>query len=327
MSMPPKLVSCLVNPLACHELEIKLEKTEHPKNIAVIGAGPSGMAFSVYASGRGHKVTLYDGADEIGGQLNLAKIVPGKEEFFETLRYYKRMIEKNGVKLFLNTIVKPSMLNHENYDEIIIATGVSPRIPEIDGINHEKVLSYIDVLKGANVGQKVAIIGAGGIGFDVAEFLSHQGKSNSLDIPSYMKAWGVDMTLQARSAIEGVKPEITPSSSEIYLLQRKNTKLGKTLAKTVGWIHRLELRKKKINMLPGCNYQKIDDEGLHITVNDEKIILDVDHIIICSGQESERSLMDQLECENIHLIGGADVATELDAKRAIDQACRLADKI
>jgi 2,4-dienoyl-CoA reductase (NADPH2) len=189
------------------------------------------------------------------------------------------------------------------------------------------VLSYIDVLTGANVGKKVAIIGAGGIGFDVAEYLSHQGKSNSLNIPSFMKAWGVDMTLKARSAIEGIKAEITPSSSEIYLLQRKNTKLGKTLAKTAGWIHRLELRKKKINMIPGCDYQKIDNEGLHIIVNNEKKILDVDHIVICSGQEPERSLMKQLKCEKVHLIGGADVATELDAKRAIDQACRLADKI
>ncbi len=327
MSMPPKLVSCLVNPLACHELEIKLEKTTLPKNIAVIGAGPSGMAFSVYASGRGHTVTLYDGADDMGGQLNLAKMVPGKEEFYETLRYYKRMIEKNGVNLVLNTMVTPSMLNQENYDEIIIATGVSPRIPDIKGINHEKVRSYIDVLTGANVGKKVAIIGAGGIGFDVAEYLSHQGKSNSLNIPSFMKAWGVDMTLKARSAIEGIKAEFAPSAREIYLLQRKNTKLGKTLPKTAGWIHRLELRKKKINMIPGCDYQKIDNEGLHIIVNNEKKILDVDHIVICSGQEPERSLMKQLKCEKVHLIGGADVATELDAKRAIDQACRLADKI
>ena len=327
MSMPPKLVSCLVNPLACHETEIKLTKTDNPKHIAVVGAGTSGMAFAVYASGRGHTVTLFDAAREIGGQLNLAKKVPGKEEFYETLRYYKRMIEKNKVNLVLNTKVSPSMLNEGRYDEIVLATGVTPRIPEIDGIHHNKVLTYIDVLKGAKVGYKVAIIGAGGIGFDVAEYLSHHGKSNSLDIPSFMKAWGVDMTLKARSAIEGIKPELAPSVREIFLLQRKETKLGKTLAKTAGWIHRLELRKKKINMMPGCHYIKIDDEGLHISVGDKTKILDIDHVVICSGQKSERSLMDDLNCNNVHLIGGADVAAELDAKRAIDQACRLADSI
>ena len=327
MSIPPKLVSCLVNPLACHETEIKLEKTNNPKNIAVVGAGPSGMAFAVYASGRGHKVTLFDAADEIGGQLNLAKKVPGKEEFYETLSYYQRMIEINGVTIKLNTKVTADMLNEESYDEIVLATGVTPITPEIEGINHKKVLTYTDVLKGAEVGDKVAIIGAGGIGFDVAEYLSHQGISNSLDIPAYMKAWGVDMTLKARSAIEGIKPEFAPSAREIFLLQRKETKLGKTLAKTAGWIYRLELRKKKINMLPGCHYQKIDNDGLHISIADETKTLIVDHIIICSGQKSERSLMDHLTCDNVHLIGGADLAAELDAKRAIDQACRLANII
>lgn len=326
-TMSGQPVSCLVNPLACKEFFLKLEPTKSPKKIAVVGAGPAGMAFSVYAAGRGHDVTLYDAADKIGGQLNLAKKIPGKEEFHDMLRYYARQIELNNVTLKLNTMVTAQILNAGTYDEIVLATGVDPRIPDIDGVDGDNVLSYPDVLEGAKVGKSVAIIGAGGIGFDIAEFLSHKGESTSLNILAFMKAWGVDMDLEARGGIEGMVPEFEKSPREVFLLQRRETGVGKTLAKTVGWIHRTELKKKGVHMIPGCTYRKIDKDGLHITVDGQDQLLKVDNIIICSGQEPRRALLDQIDHTNVHLIGGADVAAELDAKRAIDQACQLAIKL
>ena len=320
-------VSCLVNPLACAETFIKLEPTTSPKKIAVVGAGPGGMAFAVYAAERGHNITLFDAASEIGGQLNIAKKVPGKEEFYPMIKYFNRQLELKGVDVRLNSFVTKEMLDDGGFDEVVIATGVTPRTPEIDGVENSNVLTYYDVLNGATVGNSVAIIGAGGIGFDIAEFLSHKGESTSLNIEAFMKAWGVDMTLKARSGIEGVKQEFEKSSRKIHLLQRKETKVGKTLAKTVGWIHRTELRKKGVNMVSGVTYRKIDNEGLHITVSGEGHLLKVDNIILCSGQNTNRALYNELDNDKVHLIGGADEAVELDAKRAIKQACLLAIKI
>lgn len=320
-------VSCLVNPMACEESKFKMEMVSTPKSIAVIGAGPGGMAFAVYAAKRGHKVSLFDSASEIGGQLNMAKKVPGKEEFYDMIKYYQRQLELNNVDIHLNKTVDAEMLNAGNFDEIILATGVKPRVPEIEGLNNDKVLTYIDVLNGAEVGEKVAIIGAGGIGFDVAEFLTSSGESHSLNIPSFMKSWGVDMTLNARGGIEGIMPEITKSSKEVYLLQRRDSGVGKSLAKTVGWIHRTELKKKGVHMLPSCTYRKIDDDGLHVTIGDEDKLLNVDNVILCAGQVSHDELKDQIVDKNVHLIGGADFAAELDAKRAIYQACELAHNI
>ncbi|MCC3862558.1 NADPH-dependent 2,4-dienoyl-CoA reductase [Emcibacteraceae bacterium Y4] len=322
-----KPVSCLVNPLACAESYLKITPTETPKNIAVVGAGPGGMAFAVYAAMRGHHVTLFDKADKIGGQLNMAKKVPGKEEFYDMIKYYERQLEIHNVDVKLGTHIDGEVIKNGDFNEIILATGVKPRIPDIPGLDHEKVLTYIDVLNGTHVGDKIAIIGAGGIGFDVAEFLSHSGERTSQNIGAYMKAWGVDMALDARGGIEGVEAKFPKSKREIYLLQRSETGVGKKLAKTVGWIHRTELKKKGVHMVPGCEYQKINDDGLHVTMNGEQQILDVDHIIICAGQEPERSLQNDNPDLNVHLIGGADVAAELDAKRAINQACKLALEI
>ena len=273
---------------------------------------------------RGHQVTLFDAANEIGGQFNIAKQIPGKEEFFETIRYFGKMIEKNGVTLKLNTRVTASDFEGDAFDEVILATGIKPRTPEIEGVDHPKVLSYIDVIKNkVPVGKKVAVIGAGGIGFDVSEFLAHQGTATSQDIPAFMKEWGVDMTLQSRGGIEGVQAEVTASPREIYLLQRKKSKVGAKLGKTTGWIHRTGLNNKGVNMMPACSYEKIDDLGLHIDIAGEKKVLEVDNIILCAGQEPLRDLVEGLS-KPYHLIGGADIAAELDAKRAINQGTRLA---
>ena len=325
-----KLTSCLVNPRACHETEViisDLDSSAAKKKLAVIGAGPAGLAFATTAAGRGHEVTLFDSASEIGGQFNIAKQVPGKEEFYETIRYFGKQIELTGVNLQLNTPVTADDLNAGDFDEVILATGIAPRMPAIEGIEHNKVLSYLDVLKHKKpVGKKVAVIGAGGIGFDVSEYLCHQGESISQNIPAFMKEWGVDMTLQARSGIEGVEAEITPSAREVYLLQRKKTKVGAQLGKTTGWIHRTGLKNKGVVMMPSCTYEKIDDQGLHITVDGSEQILDVDNVVICAGQDPMRDLVEGLNKPH-HLIGGADVAAELDAKRAIDQGTRLAATI
>ncbi|MAZ87679.1 MAG: NADPH-dependent 2,4-dienoyl-CoA reductase [Cellvibrionaceae bacterium] len=322
-----KMTSCLVNPRACFETELNLVPTTNVKKLAVIGAGPAGLAFATSAAERGHQVTLFDAADEIGGQFNVAKQVPGKEEFYETLRYFGRRIEQTGVKLELNTRVSVEQLNNGDYDEVILATGINPRVPPIPGVEHEKVLGYLDVLKGKKpVGKKVAVIGAGGIGFDVSEYLSHEGEATSQNIEAFMKEWGVDMSLKARGGIEGVEAQVPESPREVFLLQRKQSKVGGGLGKTTGWIHRTGLINKGIKMIPGCEYLKIDDEGLHIRVGEETRTLDVDNIILCAGQESQRELVDGLSKPH-HLIGGADLASELDAKRAIDQGTRLAAEI
>lgn len=325
-----KLTSCLVNPRACHETEViitDLAANDTKKKLAVIGAGPAGLAFATTAAGRGHDVTLFDSASEIGGQFNVAKQVPGKEEFYETIRYFGKQIELTGVNLKLNTPVTAADLNAGDFDEVILATGIAPRLPEIEGIEHSKVLNYLDVLKHKQpVGKKVAVIGAGGIGFDVSEYLCHEGEATSQNIPAFMKEWGVDMTLEARGGIEGIEAAVAPSAREVFLLQRKTSKVGAKLGKTTGWIHRTGLKNKGVTMIPGCSYDKIDDQGLHITVGDNQQVLDVDNVIICAGQDPLRALVEGLNKPH-HLIGGADVAAELDAKRAIDQGTRLAAKM
>ena len=321
-----KQASCLVNPRACNETELNLIATDSPKKLAVIGAGPAGLAFATSAAQRGHKVTLFDAGDQIGGQFNIAKQVPGKEEFYETLRYFSRQIELTGVELKLNTRIDAQTLNTSDFDQVIIATGIAPRKPAIDGVDHAKVLNYLDVINGAEVGTKVAVIGAGGIGFDISEFLSHAGPKASQNIDIFMKEWGVDTELAARGGIEGVKPEFAPSPREIYLLQRKTSKVGAGLGKTTGWAHSAGLRKRGVQMIAGCEYHKIDDAGLHLSISGKEQLLEVDNVIICAGQDPLRELTEGLD-KPFELIGGADVAAELDAKRAIDQGTRLAAEI
>jgi 2,4-dienoyl-CoA reductase (NADPH2) len=323
-----KMTSCLVNPRACHETELIIEPlTSTAKKLAVIGAGPAGMAFATTAAGRGHRVTLFDAANEIGGQFNIAKQIPGKEEFNETLRYFNKQIELTGVELKLNTRVTADDLNNSDFDEVIIATGITPRVPAIDGVDHPKVLNYLDVIKHRKpVGKKVAVIGAGGIGFDVAEFLTHSGESTSQNIPAFMKEWGIDMTFHARSGIEGINAEVPPSPRKVYLLQRKAKKVGASLGKTTGWAHRLGLINREVEMIPGCEYKKIDEQGLHVSIAGEDKLLEVDNVILCAGQTPLRELSENL-AKTFHLIGGADIASELDAKRAIDQGTRLAASI
>ena len=323
-----KQATCLVNPRAGFETELNYHKAEFVKKVAVVGAGPAGMAAATVAANRGHQVTLFEKEDKIGGQFNMAKKIPGKEEFNETLRYYNKQIELSGVDLQLNRTVRAEDL--VDFDEIILATGISPRIPDIPGIEHEKVVNYIDVLKHEKtIGQKVAIIGAGGIGFDVAEFLTHEGEPESLNIVQFMKEWGVDMTNEVRGGIEGIQPDFDRSPREVYLIQRRKGKLGANLGKTTGWIHRTNLNKRKVTMISSATYDKIDDQGLHVTSNGKSMVLDVDHVIICAGQLPYRDLLEPLNNagKTVHLIGGADVAAELDAKRAIDQGSRLAAEL
>ncbi len=322
-----KLTSCLVNPRACHETELTIEETQSPKSLAVVGAGPAGLAFAVTAAERGHRVTLFESEAQVGGQFNVAKKIPGKEEFYETIRYFERQLELKNVDVKLNTRVTSAELNSGGFDAVVLATGVTPRVPAIDGIEHAKVLGYLDVLKHDKpVGKRVAVIGAGGIGFDVCEFLSHEGEATSQNIEAFMKEWGVDMTLTARGGIEGMKAEPGTSPREIYLLQRKTSKVGAGLGKTTGWIHRSGLKNRGVKMLGGCSYTKIDDEGLHLSIAGEDQVLAVDTVVICAGQEPLRALVDGLDVPH-HLIGGADLAKELDAKRAIDQGMRLAAEL
>ncbi len=323
-----KQASCLVNPRACYETELNYRPATHKKKIAVVGAGPAGLAFATVAAERGHEVHLYEAAAEIGGQFNLAKRIPGKEEFYETIRYFNKKIEKSKVKLYLNTYVSAELIKSQGFDEIVLATGVNPRAINLPGIDHPKVFSYLQVLRGEKeVGKSVAIIGAGGIGFDVAEFLAQKGPSESLHVQAFMQEWGVDMNYENRGGLK--MPDVAPPAREIYLLQRTKGKPGARLGKTTGWIHRSSLKHKKVQMLAGVTYEKIDDRGLHIRIEDQPQLLEVQHIVICAGQLPERSLQASLGALSIpiHLIGGADEARELDAKRAIDQASRLAAEI
>ncbi len=312
-----KRASCMLNPRACHETELIREPVSRRKKIAVVGAGPAGLAFAVEAQKRGHQVTLFEQAREIGGQFNMAKRIPGKEEFHEALRYFGRQLELAGVDVRLGT--RADSANLSGFDDVVLATGVTPRTPSIPGIAHPKVLSYVDVLlRGAQVGKKVALVGAGGIGFDVAEFLALEGPSPTLDANAWFAEWGVD------AANKGLQPKHTaPSPRQIYLLQRKDEPLGKNLGATSGWVHRGSLKDKRVEMIQNVQYQRIDDAGLHIQVGKKQRVLDVDHVVICAGQEPLRELQAALQ-QPVHLIGGADVASELDAKRAIKQATELA---
>ena len=323
-----KRASCLVNPVACYETELTFSKTNKAKRIAVIGAGPAGLAFSVYAAQRGHLVELFDKIEEIGGQFNVAKQIPGKEEFYETIRYFKKQLTLHNVPVHLNNEQSSDSLIKAGFDEVVLATGIKPRQLAIDGIDNSNVLSYLQVLRDKHpVGKKVAIIGAGGIGFDVATFLTEQ-KSLTNDLDAWLKNWGVDKNYQHRGALLE-KVEHQTAQREVYLLQRKTTKVGKGLGKTSGWVHRANMVNNKVQMIAGVSYKKITDEGLLIDVNGEEKLLAVDHIIICAGQESNRELQQALENNNVsvHLIGGANVAAELDAKRAIRQAAELASVI
>ena len=323
-----KLTSCLVNPRACHETELNYIPSTTVKKIAVVGAGPAGLAAASVAAERGHRVTLFDAASEIGGQFNVAKRVPGKEEFHETLRYFAGKLERSGVQVRLDTRVSAGDLLAGGFDEVILATGIVPRTPQIPGIEHPKVISYLDaILQRKPVGQRVAVIGAGGIGFDVSEYITHDGVSTSLDREAFWKEWGIDLGLEARGGIAGVEPAPQAPARQVYLLQRKKSKVGSGLGKTTGWIHRTGLKNKNVQMLNSVEYLKIDDEGLHISIaGGEPQVLPVDTVIICAGQEPLRELLPELEQGGVkvHLVGGADVAAELDAKRAIDQGSRLA---
>tara|TARA_Y100001951_G_scaffold84997_1_gene74680 strand:- start:9880 stop:12009 length:2130 start_codon:yes stop_codon:yes gene_type:complete len=326
-----KLTSCLVNPRACHETELNYIPTTTVKKIAVVGAGPAGLAASTVAAERGHAVTLFDAAGEIGGQFNVAKRVPGKEEFFETLRYFKRKLETTGVDVRLNTRVSVDDLVAGGFDDIILATGIAPRTPEIPGIDHPKVIGYLDaILERKPVGQKVAVIGAGGIGFDVSEFITHQGTATSLDREAFWKEWGIDTALEARGGVAGIEAHPHPAARQVFLLQRKKSKVGDGLGKTTGWIHRTGLKNKNVQMLNSVEYVRIDDAGLHVRIAaGEEQVLPVDTVIVCAGQDPLRELQDGLQHagQRVHLVGGADVAAELDAKRAINQGSRLAAEL
>ena len=311
-----RITSCLVNPRACHETELVLSPTVLRRRVAVVGAGPAGLACAVSAAERGHAVTLFDAADEIGGQLNVARKVPGKQEFDETLRYYRHQLRSHGVQLVLGTWVGADGL--AGFDEVVLATGVTPRIPELDGVDHPSVLGYLDVLRdGAPVGGRVAILGAGGIGFDVAEYLTHNGDD-------FYAQWGIDRQYAGPGGV--TSPRRGPTPRQVHLLQRRTGKVGAGLGKTTGWIHRTELKQRGVTMVSGAAYRRIDDAGLHFTVGGEERLLPVDTVVLCTGQEPRRDLYQELLAAGVkaHLIGGADEAAELDAKRAIKQGTELA---
>ena len=319
-----RLTFCLVNPRACRETELLIEKTVAPKRIAVVGAGPAGMACALTAAERGHWVTLFDAAPEIGGQFNLARRIPGKEEFSETLRYFDRSLDRAGVTLELGRTCTAPELAEAGFEHVVLATGIVPRRPELPGIEHEKVISYADLIEGYRIaGERVAIIGAGGIGFDVAEFLTHTDDDQD-ELERFQSEWGIDPEFANRG---GLKPPTRATGQrQVWLLQRKAAKVGDGLAKTTGWIRRTLLKKRGVQMLSGVTYERIDDAGLHIVVDGQQQCLPVNHVIICAGQEPRRDLEEGLRAANVpvSLIGGADVANELDAKRAIDQGTRLA---
>lgn len=320
-----KLTSCLVNPRACHETELVLTATEKPKRLAVVGAGPAGLAFATTAAQRGHHVTLFDADNQIGGQFNIAKQIPGKEEFHETLRYFKRLLIIHNIQQRLGQRVEAADLSE--FDEVILATGIVPRHLDLPGSDMPHVLSYTQVLRDKlPVGKRVAIIGAGGIGFDTAEYLSQFGQSTSLNSTAFAEEWGIDLQLKQRGGLakDGMHP--THSPRKIYLLQRKTSKVGEGLGKTTGWIHRVSLQKRGVIMINGAQYHHIDEHGLHLIRDGQIECLPVDNVIICAGQESQQALLAPLQNmgKTIHLIGGADVARELDARRAIDQGTRLA---
>ena len=322
-----KRASCLVNPQACYETELVFKPVLQPKKLAVVGAGPAGLEFACRAAERGHEVHLFDGSDDIGGQFNYAKQIPGKEEFYETLRYFKQRLQTAGVNVHLGQRQTADSLQQQGFTEVVLATGVVPREVAISGSDSPKVLGYLDVLRDHKpVGKRVALIGAGGIGFDVAEYLT-TATSPSLDIKEWSAIWGVDDSYQQRGALAAPKAET--SEREVYLLQRKTSKVGAGLGKTSGWVHRATLNKKGVKMLAGVTYQKVTDEGLWIEQDGQSQLLEVDHIVICAGQVPQRELQQQLEQAGmqVHLIGGADVAAELDAKRAIRQGAELAAKI
>jgi len=316
-----KPASCMVNPRAGNETELIYQVVKQPKQIAVVGGGPAGLAFASVAAERGHKVTLFEKSDVLGGQFNLAKNIPGKEEFRHTISYFTYQLEKYQVDVRLQTEASTDQL--QGFDEVVLATGVVPRIPELDGIDHPSVMTYIDVIQGRRVpGKRVAVMGAGGIGFDVAEWLTHQ--RDDVDAQHFYDEWGIDISVQHRGGLK--PPEINPSPRQVYLLQRKKEKPGKRLGKTTGWIHRLTLKHKQVQMLSGVTYVRIDDEGLHLLIDDKPQLLAVDSVIICTGQLELRTLFSPLQQagQSVHLVGGAYRALELDARHAIDQACRLA---
>lgn len=320
-----KVTSCLVNPRACHETKMPIVPAEHKKSLAVVGAGPAGLAFAINAAARGHDVTLFDALAEIGGQFNIAKQIPGKEEFYETLRYYRRMIEVTGVTLKLNRFVTADDL--QPFDEAILACGIEPRKPSIEGIDHPKVLTYLEVLRDKTpVGKRVAIIGCGGIGFDTAMYLSQPGDPSSQSIAEFCVEWGIDTSLQQPGGLRPEGPHLSRSPRQIVMLQRKASKPGQGLGKTTGWVHRATLLSRGVKMIPAVSYQKIDDDGLHVLINGEPQLLNVDHVVICAGQEPRRELAEPLRAsgKTVHLIGGCDVAMELDARRAIAQGTKLA---
>ncbi|MEU4671775.1 NADPH-dependent 2,4-dienoyl-CoA reductase [Amycolatopsis sp. NPDC023774] len=312
-----KPVSCLVNPRAGHETTLVLSPARRAKHVAVVGAGPAGLAAATALGERGHRVELFEAADEIGGQFGIARRIPGKEEFAETIRYYARRLEVTGVKVHLGRRASAEELT--GFDEVVLATGVVPRVPALEGIDHPKVVSYVDVVRGgASVGPRVAVIGAGGIGVDVSEFLTSSTRTRD----EWLAEWGVTDPALAAGGLGVARPE--PSPRRVYLLQRKKTPIGAALGKTSGWVHRAALKAKGVERISGVTYERVDDAGLHITVDGEPRLLEVDTVVVCAGQEPVRDLADALGAIPVHLIGGADVAAELDAKRAIDQGTRLA---